>query len=303
MECKRFERFLEDSFEVTLSEQNQASLADHLKRCPSCRQYRSILRGETNLLARHDQEYLTRSVLDSTSGPSCASAEELLCLDDGEASREGQRLLAAHLENCSHCSAMKAWLDEAKDVWPALSELDPGEGFTASVLLATSHSPAPPPSWIANLGRSVGQLLQRPRFSWEAAYVGTLLLIALVGNPADVLRPEGETRWSRAADIAPGQVTHLVGSVKTGLEQQYATSLAKVDLAEETFRGLLERSTTFLGAGLEIAEKTEAAIRQVAGASIRLISGDIPGQMQEGQPAEVPDGESEEGRIPMRPNL
>jgi hypothetical protein len=293
MNCQECERLLEDSFEVALSEKDLARLTDHLKGCLSCRQYQAILEGETDLLASHNQDYLTHAVLQSTSGPSCVQAEELLCLDVGEVSRDEHGLLAAHVRFCPRCSNIQAWLEVAKVVLPALSEFDPGERFTASVLRATSDSPAPAPTWSANLRRHIGRLLERPRFSWEAAYVGTLLLLALVGNPAEYLRTDEEANLSRAADMAPMQVTQLVETVKTGLEQKYASSMANVELAEEALQGLLERSVHVLAALRETADKAETAMRQGAWSSLRRASGEIPERVQQGQPAEEPDQPSQ----------
>jgi hypothetical protein len=269
MDCREVERLLEDSMKGPLSESDQADLADHLEMCPSCRRYRSILEGGTDLLAGHEQECFLRDVLKRTSGPACVQAGELLCLDPGETSPQEQRLLAAHLEFCPRCTALKAWLQEGELVLPSLAEIDPGAGFTSSVLRVTSHAPAPAPSWFSNLGRSIGRLLQRPRFSWEAAYAGTLLLVALFGNPAEYLRPAGET--DRTAGIAPAQVTRLAGTIRTGFEERYEASVARISLAEDAFRALSQRSSALVETCREMAERAELALRQRARSSLQSL--------------------------------
>ncbi len=61
-----------------------------------------------------------------------------------------------------------------------IPDIDPGPAFTARVLAATSGARAPEPSpW----RRRWDALVTRPRFAFEAAYVLTVLLVLLAGNP------------------------------------------------------------------------------------------------------------------------
>jgi len=56
---------------------------------------------------------------------------------------------------------------------PLLADMDPGPGFTERVLLATSEQPVPE-GWRARAAGTWRNLVRRPRFAWEAAYVATV---------------------------------------------------------------------------------------------------------------------------------
>lgn len=123
--------------------------------------------------------------------------------------------IAAHVRRCPSC---QDWLDAfaaGERVWtavpaaafteqvvartsgletvlgelPALAEMDPGPGFTERVLLATSMKPAPE-DWRARVADAWLALVRRPRFAWEAAYVATVCLVLVFGNPV------GAIEWS-----------------------------------------------------------------------------------------------------------
>jgi hypothetical protein len=132
-------------------------------------------------LTADEAEKLVASVLQRTTGGACRRAEELL-----SDLAFGDPLLAAHLQHCARCSEMAIALRRAASVLPSLAAFDPGPAFTWEVLNATSRQ-----THAAGAGRLAAwwrQWLARPRFAFELAYVATLLLVLLVGNPVETVQ-------------------------------------------------------------------------------------------------------------------
>ncbi|MBZ5494988.1 MAG: zf-HC2 domain-containing protein [Acidobacteriia bacterium] len=187
MDCESFEDRL-DAFEGGLlpSEEREAA-ARHLSACARCRALLGIVRGEANLLAAELQDDLARSILCRTSGPACDGAEQLLCAwVDGNLRPDDGEIIRLHIDHCPDCCELAATLTEMKEVLPGMATLEPDARFTADVFSATAglrsrireaRQPLDFPVWWS-------RLIRRPRFAWEAAYVGTLLVLLALGNPA-----------------------------------------------------------------------------------------------------------------------
>ena len=125
--------------------------------------------------------------------------------------------IAAHVRQCVSCqdwldafaAGAQAWASVAADAFteqviartsgveavlrdlPLLADMDPGPGFTERVLLATSERTVPE-GWRARAAGTWRNLVRRPRFAWEAAYVATVCWVLLFGNPV------GAIEWSAA---------------------------------------------------------------------------------------------------------
>jgi predicted anti-sigma-YlaC factor YlaD len=113
----------------------------------------------------------------------------MLCLRvDGSLEGVDAELLGMHLEHCAGCRALEVALARMREDLPALALADPGPGFTEEVLAAT----LPLKSRLARLGRRLREefhrLTRRPRFAWEAAYVGALVVMLIFGTPLSPLR-------------------------------------------------------------------------------------------------------------------
>ncbi len=149
---------------------------------------------------RLDQEALTAAILAATSGSPCARAEALLpSVTDGELSAEETALLAAHLAHCAPCRALAeglAWLARAL---PALASLEPDADFAAELLAAMAREDER--SALPRLDERITawwrRCWRRPRFAFEAAYAGTLIVVALTATPVSPLRQAPE----RALDL------------------------------------------------------------------------------------------------------
>jgi hypothetical protein len=133
---------------------------------------------------------LTAAILARTSGPACGRLRELACdFVDGTLPVADGDLVRGHLEHCPACQGLVAGLHAAALLLPAFAALDPGAGFTASVLHRTHsaaiQAPAPDPL-LAGWARLMG----RPRAALEAAYLATAagLILAQIPLPT-ALRP------------------------------------------------------------------------------------------------------------------
>ncbi len=185
MDCSGFENRLEMLQRGLLTPAERREAEKHLETCPSCRDLANVACGDLPIPPLPLPQDLTRSILERTSGPACGRAHEHLCdFVDGILASNYAEILSLHLAGCAECSELAEALMELKATLPQMGELDPGIGFTLRVLRATSRKQM---EFRASRWLRVQQwwlrLIQRPRFSWEAAYLGTILLVCVLGNP------------------------------------------------------------------------------------------------------------------------
>jgi hypothetical protein len=147
-------------------------------------------------------EALTRAILARTSGDACGSARERLCdfVDDTLAPFD-RGLVDGHLAYCQACTGLAAALAESADVLPSFASLAPPTSVVFDVLRATSRRP-PEPGFGERLAAWLGRLAARPRFSLEVAYVLTVLLLVVLGNPVDAFRDASVRVEPRVAAVA-----------------------------------------------------------------------------------------------------
>ncbi len=180
MDCAAFENLM-DAFEAgTLPIHEREAAERHLSSCPSCRRLHESLRGLMEAFPGACDESLTAEILQRTSGPACNRAEIHLCgLVDGDLENADRQILELHMDHCTSCAAIAGALRELKATLPEMACLEPGGDTTAAILRATavhSRSGKEAVHWWR-------RMLQRPRFAWEAAYVGALLILLAIGNP------------------------------------------------------------------------------------------------------------------------
>lgn len=197
---------------------------------------------------RRENEELTAAILAATSGNPCARAEALLpCLADGELSEEEVALLTAHLAHCAPCRALAesfAWLESAL---PAMATAEPDPRFTAEVLAAIAQADASAalPRFDERLADWWRRSWRRPRFALEAAYAGTLLVVALTATPVSPLREaprealallRGES--SSLATALPLDLTRVTDSLASAGDTAVDSSARTLRAAKQ---GLSER--------------------------------------------------------------
>jgi len=183
--CSDFEDRLSDILVEALPPADLRVAMEHLAECPRCRQLLEVARGEMDLLPSGSRQELAREILRKTSGLACGRGREQLCdFVDGRLPHDDARILAIHIENCKACAGLARILEELSAALPGMAELDPGAPFTREVLAATSRRERCKPQRREFLAEWWNAVMRRPRFAWEAAYVGTLLLALVIGNPA-----------------------------------------------------------------------------------------------------------------------
>jgi len=126
---------------------------------------------------------LVHSILERTSGSPCLKAQDLLVpWVDEELDEIQSGLLYSHLETCNGCRALSLELTRMREELPVLATADPGPGFTERVLKATSlRALSTPSSSPSRLTAWWQQLVRRPAFAFESAYLGALLGLAIAG--------------------------------------------------------------------------------------------------------------------------
>ncbi len=189
MNCNRFAGILADFQEGRLSPGEQRAAEAHVHDCEACRGLLAIARGDLSLLPEDGGRELARSIIERTSGPICPRVEFFLCdLVDGELDEENSQLVALHLDHCPACKTIADNLVTLQAVLPGMAGIEPDGSFTPEVVDATSRWRPFRPSLRTRLLAHWSRLVQRPRFSFEAAYVGTLVLVFAFGNPVPLIR-------------------------------------------------------------------------------------------------------------------
>jgi hypothetical protein len=176
------------------------------------------------VLSAADRQALAGAVMARTTGSACQRALVLIgAQPDGAFDAATSALLQGHLEHCTECRAVERTVAESRAVLATFTEIDPGAAFAAQVVAVTSaarpeRSRRPAgrterrPAWAsaghAGLADWWDRLLARPRLSLEIAYLATVLLVVIVGNPglvADALSARiGGAPIVRVVSGAPG---------------------------------------------------------------------------------------------------
>lgn len=124
-------------------------------------------------------------VLRRTTGSACITAEPLLpALVDGETSDSDRALLEQHVARCASCGALVGALGALRADLPALAEVEPDAAFVGEVLAATVDGPSAEATPARSWRDWLPGLVARPRFSFEAAFLATMVLLLVFGSPA-----------------------------------------------------------------------------------------------------------------------
>jgi hypothetical protein len=178
MNCSRFSEILADFQEGKLLPGEQSAAEAHVGTCSACRRLLDIIRGGIAVLPEDREDELARSILDRTCGPVCSHVEsQLWDFAGGELGEEDSQLLILHLEHCAGCRSVAGDLAILQEELPAMSEIEPGASFTSDVVRITSGGIPDQSGFAKRLQACWNLLVQRPLFSYEAAYVGTLVVI------------------------------------------------------------------------------------------------------------------------------
>ena len=205
-DCRRFEDVLEAFLDGTLADADARAARAHLRTCPDCHEL-ALIAGAPVQSAPD----LTTQVLARTSGPSCERAKENLCeFVDGGAGTVEAELIRMHISACADCALLSNVLVELTTDLPLLAEIRLDERFTADVLARTIPAPRKTATWIDRLVQGLDQLMRRPRFAFEGAYVLTVLLLVVLGVPGALLAGAPSRVAETAARDIASPVRHTV---------------------------------------------------------------------------------------------
>ena len=144
---------------------------------------------------RPDEKFV-QGVLGRTTGSACGRCLDLLPdLTDGALEDLDRQLVQGHLEHCTGCRAVAVTLGWITPLLPGMAEIDPGEAFTSAVLDATTRrkawdeaGPTGAAGLVDRLGRWWERQILKPQFTFQAAYVATVILVLLTAVPGAPLK-------------------------------------------------------------------------------------------------------------------
>jgi predicted anti-sigma-YlaC factor YlaD len=227
MTCESFDARLDALIDGRCTQAEWAEAEAHLAACARCRHLFDAMSGRADDdLDADGHEALAAAVVAKTngSGRACASARERLCdYVDGSLEAFDRELIVGHLAHCGECSSLAEAVAEQTRVLATFASLAPHEGLTGAVLAATSRKqPVPTPA--ATIAAWLRRAAQRPRFSLEVAYVMTVLMLVILGNPVDAFR-EASVR------VQP-RVSAVAGAVARPLSEMRAAGAETLSNAE-----------------------------------------------------------------------
>lgn len=246
MNCSQFEDILADFAENALSNKVRAFAEQHLRRCECCRSLADIALGKIDLLSRDSGLDLTHSILSGTSGPVCPRAHSLLWdFTSGDLDRDESKLISLHLEHCLDCRAVADSMIMTHQELSSMAEVNPGSFFTKNVLRMTSGLREVQPDFRSQLRAWWHRTVQRPLFSFEAAYLSTLLFFLLF-SPVLPFRDMAYRKipavWQHAKEPASMKMQNLASSL-SWKNLGFSRSLGgMLDQAEQGVNSILDRS-------------------------------------------------------------
>ncbi len=289
MDCRFWEEILEDYLAGTLSAEIRQQADQHLAECLDCRELLATVRNaSTALSGQHDD--LTGSILAATSGSSCGRAcEHLPDLVDETLVAGDNELVQMHLEHCSDCRAVAETLTWLKPVLAEMAFMDPGPDFTAAVLARTSGHTTVARNILDRLVAWWRIQVERPRFALEAAYIATMLIVALVATPISPFRevPGQALQVMRAGPCEIGNICEVFEQTKRLAadvgDRVVFTPARKMDgLIDGMQAGLEVRSEQVKPAiedlsqhGTQLKNSLWQGRFQAAGQAVSLLGGDL----------------------------
>ncbi|HXV76375.1 MAG TPA: zf-HC2 domain-containing protein [Candidatus Polarisedimenticolaceae bacterium] len=207
-DCDAFERQLEALLDGRSSAAARARAVRHLRVCGDCAE---LMRLAT--MPPPGPVDLVDGVMARTAGSACAPVRRRLCaLVDGELDPLQAEQARSHVDSCADCATLLAVLGALPAALVLLREMALDDRFTADVLARIrslpSKAPGRTPSWL----RRAVQLLERPRFPLEAAYVMTTLVVLFAGIPSAPIAGVSRRAFEIAsADLPAGIEQSVVG--------------------------------------------------------------------------------------------
>jgi anti-sigma factor RsiW len=259
MNCSDFEKRLERYQAGMLPEAESRETARHLFHCPSCRALLEAVQSGENQLGQPD---LSEAVLSRTSGPACRRCRNLFGdLLDGLLQPIDTELILSHLKTCPSCSSLFHAMSEMSEVLPRMREVLPDAAFVPEVLRST-RALRHDGSGLSRIIQFVRALTERPRFSWEAAYLGALLVFALFGTPFSPVH-DASSRLLASLQDQEGLIARAESSIR-GWQQDAKIALEATDRARQSVGWITARSAetveSVIAQGRDYGRQSEAYI-------------------------------------------
>jgi hypothetical protein len=284
--CELFAKILADFQEGKLRFGEQSAAEAHLKECDSCRRLLAIARGKLSVLPEEISRELALSIIEHTSGSACPRVEECLCsYVDGELNSEVSQLVSSHLDSCPACRTIADKLRIMAEELPQMAEIEPAVEFAQKVLGATSRWRPFRPSLRTRFLTWWNRLIQRPRFSYEAAYVGTLVLVFAFGNPVTPLRSITleivDPSWfqpairERVSKILPTGWVDAEAPVLRLARTYAVTASERERAASKTLHSMTQRCEQIFRSALEAQAKSLNTWKQEATGAFRSLRSNL----------------------------
>lgn len=275
MDCTRFDRRLDALLEGSCTTAEWQAAEAHAAGCPRCRSLLDAMAGRGSVQDEPAADSLADAVLARTSGAACGAARERLAdLADGALEGIDRDLVEGHVSRCQACGELAAAIARTSEVLPGFVELRPPADLVPAVLAATSRRP-PEPSFDERVAAWLDRVAARPRFSLEAAYLCTLLIFVIVGNPVAAFR-ETSALGRELAQPRVEQVLERVSSGPGGFVREVAAAVAEraaASSAKSVEWGIASRAFSLVSSALDwvgvhvVAPVYEAVERVTAWAS------------------------------------
>jgi predicted anti-sigma-YlaC factor YlaD len=219
MNCDSFETRLDDLLDGRCTADRWREAEAHLSGCPRCRRVFEAVAGRADDMDAAGHESLAQAIVARTCGGGCATVRERLCdFVDGSLAGLDRDLFGGHLAHCPACAGLAAALVETSSVLPSFAVLSPRFSLVPDVLAATSRRPVQP-----TLGERVSAWLahaaERPRFSLEVAYVLTVLLLVVLGNPVHAFK-EASVRVQPGVSVVRAAVSGPIDRLRAAGEEK-----------------------------------------------------------------------------------
>lgn len=267
MECAAADRLLEPFLAGELNRGEREALDRHLAACDACRAMFAVAEAGDDGVDASPPADLLAGVLARTSGPACELARRLVApAIDGELSAEERRLLSAHLGGCADCRRLSEAVERLGEDLPLLAETHPGPGFVDRVMRATLPLAA---RWRRWWRRTWPAWIARPRFAWEAAWAGTLVLVLLFATPFSPLAAMPPRALELARSVPAARLEAPLGElgeriVDPAREARRETGSTLAALGEEVDARVDALADATWSEGRRQARRVEAALRTLA---------------------------------------
>ena len=192
MNCHEFESHLEGLLDEQLDLAKRQTCLEHASTCPACGELLAAVGGVASGTEISSDPLDVAKVLELTIGSACGRAKERLpAFVDRELTAADRELVDLHLASCTECSELATTLAWLRRELPSLAEVPVDERFTRQVLAVTLPIQTRFARWWQ---QQWAGWIRRPRFAMEAAYVGLLFIMMVLGafsTPVSALPQKG----------------------------------------------------------------------------------------------------------------